>query len=180
MKPSVLAVHLSGIHTVSKRSNDVIKLNEGKGVEGDAHSGSTVKKQLGARGESDQPNLRQIHLIHSELLNDLKVEGFTIDPGDMGENVTTVGVDLLGLPTGTKLLLGNEAVVQITGLRNPCVQLESVAHGLMDAVLGRNCAGELVSKVGVMGIVVAGGEVHSGDKITVELPVGKCERLQPV
>ena len=180
MKPSVLTVQLSGIHTVLTRSSDVIKLNEGKGIEGDAHCGSTVNNHPDVRGESNQPNLRQVHLTHSELLNELKIEGFTIDPGDMGENVTTIGVDLLGLPTGAKLLLGNEAVVQITGLRNPCVQLESVAHGVMDAVLGRNCDGEFVSRAGVMGIVVAGGEVHPGDEIAVELPVGKCERLQTV
>jgi MOSC domain-containing protein YiiM len=98
----------------------------------------------------------------------------------MGENVTTRGVDLLSLPTGTRLRLGDRAVVEVTGLRNPCVQLEGLAVGLMAAVLDRAEDGSLIRRAGVMSVVVADGEVRPGDRVTVTLPDTPHRPLMPV
>jgi MOSC domain-containing protein YiiM len=149
-------------------------------VEGDAHAGPTVKHRSRVRRDATQPNLRQVHLIHAELHDELAGHGFTVAAGEMGENVTTRGVDLLGLPTGTRLRLGAQAVVEVTGLRNPCQQLEKLQTGLMAAVLGRDSAGNLVRKAGVMAVVVAGGEVYAGDPIALELPAPPHRPLAPV
>jgi MOSC domain-containing protein YiiM len=130
--------------------------------------------------DADQVNLRQVHLIHSELHDELNGAGFSVSAGDMGENITTRGVDLLGLPTGARLCLGETAVVEITGLRTPCVQLDHFQQGLMAATLGRDENGGLVRKAGVMGIVLADGEVRPGDLITIELPAEPHEALKPV
>ena len=130
----------------------------GLGVEGDAHAGVTVKHRSRIAKDPTQPNLRQVHLVHAELFDELRVNEFDIAPGDIGENITTQGVDLLGLPTGTILRLGQNAIVQVTGLRNPCVQLDRFREGLMAALLGRDEEGNLVRKAGVMGIVIADGE----------------------
>jgi MOSC domain-containing protein YiiM len=140
------------------------------GIEGDAHAGETVKHRSRVAADPTQPNLRQVHLIHAELHDELLARGFTIGPGDMGENVTTRGIELLGLPTGALLRLGESAVVRVTGLRNPCVQLNGFADGLLPAVLGRDERGNVVRKAGIMGVVVTSGEVLPGDEITVELP----------
>lgn len=180
MTGSVTAVSRSATHTFSKAPLDSVRLLAGLGVEGDAHSGTTVKHRSRVARDPDQPNLRQVHLVHAELHDELRDAGFAVRAGDMGENVTTRGVDLLGLPTGTRLHLGESAVVEVTGLRNPCGQLNGFQDGLMKAVLDRDEEGNLVRKAGIMGVVVAGGEVRPGDPIRVELPAGPHHPLQPV
>ncbi len=166
----VLAVSRDGGHRFSKPGQEQIALVAGLGVEGDAHAGTTVKHRFAAAATPDAPNLRQVHLIHSELHAELADRGFDVGSGQMGENVTTSGLDLLGLPRGTRLHLGPSAVVEVTGLRNPCYQLNSLAPGLMKAVLHRAEDGRVVRKAGIMGVVVAGGEIRAGDRIDVELP----------
>jgi MOSC domain-containing protein YiiM len=152
----------------------------GLGVEGDCHQGATVKHLSRLLRFGSSANLRQVHLIHEELFDELRQTGFAVSAGDMGENVTTRGVDLLGLPKGARLHLGAEAVIEITGLRNPCRKLNRVQPGLMAATLARDAAGNLVRKAGIMSIVVAGGEVRAGDPVRVELPEGPQEPLAPV
>ena len=167
----VTAVSVSPGHTMAKPNADAIRLLEGLGVEGDAHNGTTVKHRSHVRRDPTKPNLRQVHLIHCELHDELAEQGFPgLQPGQMGENVTTSGVDLLGLPVGTKLRLGDDAVVEVTGLRNPCAQLDGIRPGLMKATLDRDEDGDVVMKSGIMGVVLAGGEVRPGDTIGVELP----------
>lgn len=183
MKPAagaVVAVHLSASHTFSKQSRPSIVLVEGLGVEGDAHLGETVKHRSRVKADPTQPNLRQVHLIHAELHDELRGRGFDVKPGDMGENVTTRGLDLLALPAGALLRFGEEAVVRVTGLRNPCAQLDNFRPGLMAAVLDRDPDGRLMRKAGVMAIVVNGGEIAAGDPVSVRLPAGPHERLEPV
>jgi hypothetical protein len=180
MSAIVTAVSLSPSHTMSKGNLESINLIAGLGVEGDAHSGVTVKHRSRLQANPLPPNLRQVHLIHAELHQELAGKGFRVVPGQMGENVTTLGVDLLGLPTGTRLRLGPSAVVEITGLRNPCAQLDGLQPGLMNAVLDRDEAGELVRKAGIMGVVIEGGPVRVGDSIEVELPAEPHQRLRPV
>ena len=165
---------------MSKRNESSIRLVAGMGVEGDAHAGETVKHRSRVARDPSQPNLRQVHLIHAELFDELAEAGFAIVPGQLGENVTTRGLDLLALPTGTQLRLGVDAVVEVTGLRNPCAQLEGISRGLMSAVLDRDEQGGLVRKAGVMGIVLAGGEVQAGDAIRVEMPGAPHRALEPV
>lgn len=176
----VVAVSSSARHTLIKPNRASIRLLAGFGVEGDAHAGTTVKHRSRVRHDPSQPNLRQVHLIHAELHDELRERGFEVTEGQMGENITTRGIDLLGLPAGARLHVGAAAVVEITGLRNPCVQLERIRPGLMQAVLDRDPAGRLIRKAGVMGVVVAGGEVRRGDAIVVELPEGEQRLLQPV
>jgi MOSC domain-containing protein YiiM len=158
----------------------VIRLLAGLGVEGDAHLGETVRHRSRVRRDPTQPNLRQVHLIHAELHDKLRASGFAVSAGQMGENVTTRGVDLLGLPAGARLRLGDTATVEVTGLRNPCVQLDRIQPGLMAATLGRDEHGSLIRNAGVMGVVVAGGEVRPGDPIRVELPPEPHRPLEPV
>jgi MOSC domain-containing protein YiiM len=176
----VTAVSRSATHTVLKANEPVIGLLAGLGVEGDAHAGETVKHRSRVRRDPTQPNLRQVHLIHSELHDELRAAGYEIAPGQMGENVTTRRIDLLGLPTGTRLRLGNGAIVELTGLRNPCVQLDGIERGLMAATLERDGNGELIRKAGVMAVVIASGEVRPGDPIRAEAPVHPHTPLQPV
>jgi len=176
----VVAVCRSSGHTVSKPVRDEIRLVAGLGVDGDAHCGATVKHRSRVRRDPTQPNLRQVHLIHAELHEELREAGFELEPGRLGENVTTRGVDLLALPAGTRLRLGAQAVVELTGLRNPCTQLDGLQPGLMAATLDRAPSGDLVRKAGVMGIVVAGGELRAGEPIQVELPPGPHRPLEPV
>ncbi len=166
----VAAVSRDPRHGFSKPTQDSIRLVAGLGVENDAHMGETVKHRSRVRRDPTQPNLRQVHLIHAELLDELRETGFAVAAGDIGENVTTRGVDLLGLPTGARLHLGEAAVVEVTGLRNPCLQLDRFQPGLMAAVLGRDAQGGFVLKAGIMAIVLAGGEVRPGDPIEIELP----------
>lgn len=176
----VEAVSLSQEHSFSKPTRPCITLIAGIGVEGDAHSGDTVKHRSRAAKDPHQPNLRQVHLIHGELHDELSSQGFRVGPGQMGENITTRGVPLLQLPEGSKLHLGEDVVVQLTGLRNPCPQLDRFQPGLMAAVLERDAEGRLVGKAGVMAIVLQGGEVRPGDPVTVELPPEPHKRLEKV
>ena len=180
MNGVVTAVSLSARHTLTKPNADKIQLLVGLGVEGDAHSGVTVKHRSRVARDPSQPNLRQVHLVHAELHDTLREQGFAVSAGQMGENVTTRGVDLLGLPTGARLHLGEMAIVEVTGLRNPCVQLDRLQAGLMAATLGRDGRGRLLRKAGVMAVVLAGGEVRPGDPVRVELPPGPHRPLEPV
>lgn len=180
MGGAVIAVSCSPTHTFTKPNLKSIRLLTGLGVEGDAHLGETVKHRSRVARDPSQPNLRQVHLIHAELHDELRATGFAVSAGQMGENVTTRGVDLLRLPTGTRLHLGKTAVVEVTGLRNPCAQLDHFQPGLMAAVLGRDEYGTLIRKAGVMAIVLAGGEVRPGDPIIVELPPEPHRSLEPV
>lgn len=180
MAGTVVAVSRSPGHSFSKPNQGSIRLLEGLGVEGDAHMGVTVKHRSRVAKDPTAPNLRQVHLIHAELMDELAAAGFHLAPGIMGENVTTRGVDLLGLPTGTRLHHGAEAVVEITGLRNPCAQLNKIQPGLMAATLDRDADGNLVRKAGVMGVVLAGGEVKPSDRIEVKLPPEPRRKLEPV
>ncbi len=176
----VAALSRSRTHTLSKPCTDEIELLAGLGVADDAHAGTTVKHRSRVAQNPAQPNLRQVHLIHAELHDELRERGFDIAAGDMGENITTRGLDLLGLPTGTRLRLGPRAVITITGLRNPCAQLNKIQPGLMTAVLDRDAEGQLVRKAGVMAVVDTGGPVRVGDPIVVELPTAPHTPLEPV
>ena len=164
----------------SKRNALTVRLVAGQGVDGDAHRGATVKHRSRVARDPSQPNLRQVHLIHAELFEELRARGFAVAPGDLGENVTTRGIDLLGLPAGTRLHLGDTAVVEVTGLRNPCVQLDRFQQGLMAALLDRGADGALVRKAGIMSIVLAGGDVRPGDAIRIALPAPPHAALVPV
>jgi len=177
---SVMAVCRRGLHTFSKQSVDRIQLVEGLGVLGDSHAGATVQHRSRVRQDPNQPNLRQVHLIHGELIEELANAGYTVRPGDLGENMTTAGVDLLGLPQDTLLHLGRAAVVRVTGLRDPCQQINDFADGLLKQVLVPGPDGEVVRKAGVMGVVERGGMVYPDDPIHVELPAGEHRRLERV
>jgi MOSC domain-containing protein YiiM len=176
----VVAVSRCAGHRFSKPNEMWITLLAGLGVEGDAHAGRTIKHRWRVARGSNQPNLRQVHLLHAELLNELRSKGFNVGAGQIGENVLTEGIDLLALGTGTRIHLGAEAMVEITGLRNPCKQLDRFQKGLMAATLDRDANGGLVRKAGVMGIVIAGGEVRPGDPIRIEAPDGPRRPLMPV
>lgn len=180
MRQQVLSVSVSSSHQLAKAPAERIALLAGLGVEGDAHCGVTVKHRSRVAKDPSQPNLRQIHLLHAELFEELAAQSFTISPGQLGENITTRGVNLLQLPTGTELHVGESAIVRVTGLRNPCSQLDQFQHGLMAAVLGKNANGELVRKAGVMAVVVAGGLVFTGDSIDIKLPPAPHQALTPV
>jgi MOSC domain-containing protein YiiM len=177
---SVTAVHCSPVHSFSKPAQTAIRLVVGLGVEGDAHKGVQVKHRTLVRRNPTAPNLRQVHLIHAELHEELFAAGFSLTPGQIGENVTTRGIDLLALPRGALLHLGNNAVVEVTGLRNPCRQLDHFQAGLTAALLGRDDQGNLIRKAGIMSIVVSSGEVRPGDSIDVELPAPPYRALDRV
>jgi MOSC domain-containing protein YiiM len=157
-----------------------IRLLAGLGVEGDAHLGTTVKHRSRVARDPTQPNLRQVHLLHCELLQELERQGFMIGPGDIGENILTRGLDLLALPTDTILRIGGTAEIKVTGLRNPCIQLNRFRPGLMAATLARDRAGNLIRKAGIMAVVMTGGEVRPGDPIEAILPDHPHRGLQPV
>ncbi|MBX6747063.1 MAG: MOSC domain-containing protein [Acetobacteraceae bacterium] len=176
----VTAVSSDSAHRFSKPNRAAIRLLAGLGVEGDAHLGKTVQHLSRIRRDPRQPNLRQVHLLHAELHEELRAAGFDVSAGQMGENITTRGIDLLGLPIGTRLHLGETAVVEVTGLRNPCAQLDRFRPGLMAAVLDRDAAGRLIRKAGIMAIVLAGGEVRPGDPIRITLPPAPHRPLEPV
>ena len=180
MVGTVTAVSRSATYTFSKPNQASIRLLAGLGVEGDAHMGATVKHRWRVAQDPSQPNLRQVHLIHAELFDELRTAGFAISAGQMGENITTRGIDLLGLPAGARLHLGVTAVVELTGLRDPCSQLDTLRSGLMAAVLDHDANGNLIRKAGVMSIVLVGGEVKAGDPIVVELPPDPHRPLETV
>ncbi|MGI8647463.1 MAG: MOSC domain-containing protein [Acidimicrobiales bacterium] len=180
MSAVVMAVSQSATHTFIKPNHASIRLVTGLGVADDAHMGVTVKHRSRVARDPNQPNLRQVHLIHAELHEELRGAGFVVTAGQMGENVTTRGVDLLGLFAGTRLHLGETAVIEVTGLRNPCVQLDHFQPGLMKAVLGRDEHGNVIRKAGIMGVVLTDGEIRSGDPIRIELPPEPRQSLEPV
>ena len=180
MSEVVTAVSRSATYTFSKASLGSIQLLAGLGVEDDVHLGETVKHRSRVRRDPSQPNLRQVHLIHAELFEEVRAKGFRIAPGELGENITTSGIDLLTLPTGTRLHLGESAVVEITGLRNPCVQIDNFQRGLMAATLDKDASGNLIRKAGIMSIVISDGDVRPGDSIRVEMPAAPHRPLQPV
>jgi MOSC domain-containing protein YiiM len=179
MTPTVTAVFRSPTHTMRKMLEASISLLAGLGVEDDAHAGVTVKHRSRVAADPTQPNLRQVHLIHSELHDQLRTRGFQVQAGEMGENITTRGLDLLALPVGSRLQIG-QSILEITGLRNPCLQLDGLEPGLMKAVLGRDADGNLVRKAGIMGVVIAGGVVQAGDEILIELPPEPHRALERV
>lgn len=180
MTASVVAVSRSPRHRFSKDPVEAVTLVEGHGVEGDAHAGATVQHRSRKRWRPDLPNLRQVHLLHAELLDDLDRQGYAVAAGQVGENVLVRGLDLLALPTGTRLRLGSAAVVELTGLRNPCVQLDRFADGLVQATLRREDDGTLVRLAGVMSVVLTGGVLRAGDAVVVALPDGERTALAPV
>ncbi|HEY9372146.1 MOSC domain-containing protein [Streptomyces sp.] len=180
MSGTVTTVSSNGVYSFTKPNRGSITLLAGLGVEGDVHAGETVKHRSRVAKDPTVPNLRQVHLIHEELFDEVAGNGFTVAPGDLGENVSTRGIDLLGLPTGTRLHLGDEAVVEVTGLRNPCAQIDNYQHGLLKQVLGRDENGQIVRKAGIMSIVLAGGVVRPGDPIRVELPEEPHRPLEKV
>jgi MOSC domain-containing protein YiiM len=177
--PEVLAVHTSSSHTFSKQTVSAVELLEGIGIRGDAHSGVTVKHRSRVAKDPDQPNLRQVHLLHAELFDALADAGFAVAPGDLGENITTRGLDLLGLPVGTRLAIG-DAVVTVTGLRNPCYQINDFQSGLLKQVVRKDDEGRVERLTGVMGIVSRTGRVRAGDPISVEAPPEPHHPLTPV
>ncbi|MER5632802.1 MOSC domain-containing protein [Streptomyces nitrosporeus] len=180
MNSKVGAVSSNGVYAFTKPNRESIRLLAGLGVEGDVHAGTTVKHRSRVAQDPTQPNLRQVHLIHQELFTELREAGFEVGAGDLGENITTVGLDLLALPTGTLLRLGDEAVVEVTGLRNPCLQIDAFRPGLLKRVVHRDDEGSLVRKAGIMGIVVSGGVVRPGDPIEAEPPHGPHRPLDRV
>ncbi len=180
MAPTIIGLASDGAHRFSKAPRTALTLLAGLGVQGDAHAGRLVQHLSRMAKEPNTPNLRQVHLIHVELFGELAAKGFAVKPGQMGENVTTRGLDLLGLSRGTRLRLGAEAVIEITGLRNPCHQINGLGAGLMAATLDKAADGSLIRKAGVMAVVVTGGEVRVGDEILLEsVPLGH-EALEPV
>ena len=170
--PAIVAVCRRHSHSFSKDTQPSIKLVMGAhaGVEGDGHAGETEQHLHRLPKNADSPNLRQVHLIHQELHEELRGKGFDVSPGDMGENVTTAGLNLLGLPTGAILTLGSTAQIRVTGLRNPCPQLNRFKRGLMSKVVEKAADGSLVRKCGIMAVVSTEGVVQPGDAITVALP----------
>jgi MOSC domain-containing protein YiiM len=168
------------VHGFSKELRDAVTIVRGLGVEGDTHAGVTVQHRSRVRADPTQPNLRQVHLIHAELFDELRDAGYEVGPGELGENVTTRGIDLLGLPRGTRLRLGADVVLEVTGLRNPCRQINDFRTGLLKEVVGTDGAGGVVRKGGIMSVVLTGGVVRPGDAIGVTLPARPHERLAPV
>ncbi len=180
MSPQVVSVSTSAIHAFSKNPVQQIKLLVGLGVEGDAHCGATVKHRPRVAQDPTQPNLRQVHLIHTELFDELLAQGFKVAPAQLGENIATQNLNLLALPVDTELHMGSSAIVELTGLRNPCEQLNQFQAGLTAAVLDRTSEGKLIRKAGVMGVVIASGAVRAGDSITVRLPAQPHRALDRV
>ncbi|MEU2423074.1 MOSC domain-containing protein [Streptomyces sp. NPDC007851] len=180
MNGVVVAVSRNDVYSFTKPNRESITLLAGLGVEGDVHAGVTVRHRSRVAQDPTQPNLRQVHLIHEELFEEVRDAGFRVEAGELGENITTRGVGLLGLPTGTLLRIGAEAVVEVTGLRNPCRQIDGFQAGLLKQVVGRGEGGRVVRKAGVMSVVQVGGVVRPGDTIRVELPAGDHRPLERV
>ncbi len=176
----VVAVARDEKHRFSKQIVPEIRVAAGFGVEGDAHQGVTVKHRSRVRADPTQPNLRQVHLIHAELFDELAQKGFNVMPAGLGENITTRGIDLLDLPQGALLRIGDNVVLEVTGLRNPCAQIENFQPGLLAAVLDRKPNGELGRKAGIMAVALSGGFVRVGDIITIELPPSPHRKLERV
>lgn len=180
MSGVVEAVCLSGEHAFSKDPVEAAMVLEGLGLEGDTHAGRTVQHRSRVARDPSQPNLRQVHLMHAELHDEVRAAGHPVQAGSLGENLTTRGIALLQLPTGARLRVGSSVVLEVTGLRNPCSQINDFSPGLLKLVLGTDDDGNVVRRAGVMAVVVSGGEVRRGDPISVELPAGPHQPLQPV
>jgi MOSC domain-containing protein YiiM len=180
LRGTIVAVSRSESHSFAKPTRDAIRLVAGFGVEGDAHGGSTVRHRSRVARNPATPNLRQVHLMHAELLDELSQAGFVVAPGELGENLTTRGIPLLDLPNGSRLRVGSHAVVELTGLRNPCVQIDRFQSGLLARVATRSETGEIVRRAGVMSVVVTGGPIRAGDTIVVEFPAEPHRALEPV
>ncbi|OQP84258.1 MOSC domain-containing protein [Rhizobium rhizosphaerae] len=178
--PSVVSLAVNPAHGFSKLPVERVEIVENFGIRGDAHAGVTVKHRSRVAVDPSQPNLRQVHLIHCELLDELAAQGFSIQPGDLGENVLTEGIALLDLPRDTVLRIGPEVALRVTGLRNPCAQIEAFRSGLLKAVLPLDATGQPVRKAGIMAVVLQGGAVHKGDLIDVILPDGPHQPLERV
>lgn len=176
----VAAVHLAPDHGFSKRTAPEIEVVAGLGVEGDAHQGARVRHRSRVAADPTQPNLRQVHLIHAELFDDVADQGFEVGPGDLGENVTTRGLDLLALPVGSMLAVGPDVLLAVTGLRNPCRQIDAFQPGLLGAVVDRNADGSLRRLAGVMAVAVRGGTIRPDDPILVARPPGRHHPLDRV
>ncbi len=177
---TVTAVSSNEVYSFTKPNRDSITLLAGLGVEGDVHAGVTVKHRSRVAQDPTQPNLRQVHLIHEELFEEVAGQGHKVTPGALGENITTGGIDLLALSTGTLLRIGDEAVLEVTGLRNPCLQIDNYQDGLLKRVVFRDEDGSLVRKAGIMTVVREGGTVRPGDTITAEQPAGPHRPLERV
>ena len=180
MTPSVIAVHRDSDHRFSKVSEDLVTLQRGVGVVGDAHAGVTVQHRSRVAADPTQPNLRQVHLMHAELFGELGAQGFDVRPGQLGENITTQGLDLLGLSRGARLHLGATVVLEVTGLRNPCVQIDAFKTGVLKAVAYRDLDQSLVRKAGIMAVVLTGGDVACGDAVRAQAPEDPHEPLDRV
>jgi MOSC domain-containing protein YiiM len=180
MEAIIVSVSCDPDHNFSKQAKDYIVLTQGLGVEGDAHFGTVAQHRSIVRKDPTRPNTRQVHLIHSELFEELRAANFAVSATEMGENILTKGIDLLGLPMGARLHMGETAIVEVTGLRNPCRQIDAFQAGLKDALLCRNKEGELFRKAGIMGVVAASGVVRPGDSIRVEMPAGELRPLIPL
>ncbi|QNE73331.1 MOSC domain-containing protein [Streptomyces finlayi] len=180
MSGTVAAVSSNAEYAFTKPNRDSVTLLAGLGVEGDIHAGVTVKHRSRVAQDPTRPNLRQVHLIHEELFTELREAGFAVVPGELGENITTRGLDLLRLPVGTLLRVGDDAVLEVTGLRNPCLQIDTFQDGLLKQVVGRDAAGNTVRKAGIMSIVLEGGVVRPGDTVEVELPAEPHRPLERV
>lgn len=178
--PHVLAVHLDSQHRFSKQSAAQIQLVEGHGVQGDAHFGRTVQHRSRVRADPSQPNLRQVHLMHQELFEHLALQGFSVEPGRLGENITTTGIDLLSLPKGAELHIGAQCIIEVTGLRNPCAQIDGLQQGLLKELVGHDAAGNIIRRAGIMGIVLQGGMIQPGDNIKIIYPAGEFQALERV
>jgi MOSC domain-containing protein YiiM len=180
MRGTVAAVSRNGTYSFTKPNRESVTLLAGFGVEGDVHGGATVKHRFRMAKDPSQPNLRQVHLIHEELFEEVRRAGFDVTAGQLGENVTTRGLDLLSLPRGTRLRLGETAVVEVTGLRNPCAQIDGFRKGLLKQVVGRDEDGRARFRSGIMSVVAVGGVVRPGDPVLVELPAGPHHALDIV
>jgi len=178
MHAKVIAVSKSKVHGFSKAVEESITLIEDYGVEGDAHAGKTIQHIFLAKEDPERKNIRQVHLIASELFSDLNDKGFSISAGQLGENITTQGIDLLSLFTGTRLHIGNDAIVELTALRHPCIQIDEFQKGLLKQVVHKDSDGKIVRKVGVMGIVLVGGAVNPNDDIIIEIPSEPHQNLE--
>ena len=178
MLPFVVAVSRSPEHTFSKPNQPSIKLIKGFGVEGDAHAGIKVKHRYLVGIDPSRPNIRQVHLIHAELLDEVNAKGFSVRPGQLGENITSSGVDLLSLPVGTVMNIGKDAVIELTALRNPCIQIDQFQKGLLNEVLYKDADGNLVRRAGVMAIILRTGVVCPKDEIVVKFPLGPFQPLE--
>lgn len=180
MSAIVEAVCVSGEHAFSKEPAPSVTVLQGLGIQGDAHAGVTVQHRSRVARDPDQPNHRQVHLMHAELHDELRAVGHPVQAGSLGENLTTRGIALLQLPRGARLRVGSSVVLEVTGLRNPCWQIDDFSPGLLKLVLRKEADGTVVRRAGVMAVVLDGGEVRPGDAIEVELPHGPRAPLQPV